>query len=47
MFCPQCGSAMSKKTHTGLQTPFVTLNCNHCKFVIFYKNRFTNDSEQD
>ena len=39
MLCPQCNAPMSKHSHNGLQTPYFTLNCSHCKFVVFYRGQ--------
>jgi ssDNA-binding Zn-finger/Zn-ribbon topoisomerase 1 len=37
MLCPQCNAPMVKKTHSGRTSPYNTLNCTHCRFVIFYR----------
>ena len=43
MLCPQCTAPMVQKTHAGRQSPYFTLNCTHCKFVIFYRGRILQD----
>jgi|GEM_PF-1054009 len=43
MLCPQCSAPMVRKSHNGRQTPYFTLNCNHCKFVIFYRGQFNSE----
>lgn len=37
MLCPQCSAPMIRKFHQGRIAPYHTLNCSHCKFVIFYR----------
>ena len=39
MLCPQCNAPMSKHSHNGLQSPYFTLNCSHCKFTVFYRGQ--------
>src|SRR5574344_1430154 len=45
MLCPQCSAPMVRKSHSGQHTSYFTLNCNHCKFVIFFRGRFANFDE--
>ena len=40
MLCPQCSAPMVQRSHSGHHSPYYTLNCTHCKFVIFYRGRF-------
>ncbi len=46
MLCPQCNAPMLRKFHTGRVAPYHTLNCTHCRFVIFYRGVTSEDQPQ-